>query len=127
MIRGGHIDITVLGALQVLETGDLANWSIPGRLGGMGGAMDLAVGAKKVIVAMEHITRKGEPKIVKKCSYPLTAQKCVSMIVTDMAVLEVEAQGLLLREVAPGFTPEEIQAVTEPILNISPELKEMTL
>ena len=127
MIRGGHIDITVLGALQVSENGDLANWSIPGRLGGMGGAMDLAIGAKKVIIAMEHTTRKGDPKIVKNCSYPLTAKECVSMIVTDMAVIEVTTQGLLLKEVAPGFTPEEIQAVTEPVFRISDDLKDIEL
>lgn len=127
MIRGGHIDITVLGALQVSENGDLANWSIPGRLGGMGGAMDLAVGAKKVIVAMEHTTKRGEPKIVKKCTYPLTAKKCVSVIVTDMAVIEVTTQGLMLKEAAPGFTPEDIQAVTDTILHIGEEFKEMEL
>lgn len=143
MIRGGHIDISVLGALEVSEKGDLANWiagnfsSFEGDLGawikmgryppGIGGAMDLAVGAKKVIAAMLHTTRDGRPKIVKKCSYDLTGRECVSLIVTDMAVIEVTPAGLVLKEVAPGFTPGEIQKVTEPQLVVAGDLKEIAL
>jgi 3-oxoacid CoA-transferase B subunit len=128
MIRGGHIDVVVLGAYQVSENGDLANWGRPGRPAtGMGGAMDLAVGAKKVIVAMTHTTKEGMLRIVKRCSYPVTARQCVNMIVTDIAVLEVEKSGLILKEVAPGWTAEEVQALTEPRLSISQNLTEMTL
>ncbi|MFC1915384.1 3-oxoacid CoA-transferase subunit B [Chloroflexota bacterium] len=125
MIRGGHIDIAVLGALQVSEEGDLANWFVPERgVGRIGGAMDVAVGARKLIVAMTHATKEGEPKIVKQCTYPLTAKKVVNLIVTDLAVIEVTEKGLLLKEVAPGFTAEEIQAVTEPKLILG-EVKEI--
>ncbi len=128
MIRGGHIDITVLGALQVSEAGDLANWTFPERgIGNIGGAMDLAAGCNRVIVAMEHTTPKGQLKILKKCSYPLTAARCVKLIVTDIAVIEVKPEGLVLMETAPGWTPEEVQAYTEPRLLISPNLKEMEL
>lgn len=128
MIRGGHIDITVLGGLQVSEKGDLANWMLPERgIGSIGGAMDLAVGAKRVIVAMEHTTKSGGPKIVKECTYPLTAKECVNLIVTDMAVIEVAGDGLVLLEHAPGFSVEEIQTVTEPTLKISSNLKEIEL
>jgi 3-oxoacid CoA-transferase subunit B len=131
MIRGGQIDIAVLGALQVSEKGDLASWNVPasgrGKLGNIGGSMDLAVGAKKVIVATEHVTRTGEPKIVRECIYPLTARKCVDLIVTNLAVIEVVQEGLLLREVVAGLTPEDIQAVTEPRLIISPDLKELEM
>lgn len=126
MIRGGHIDIGVLGALEVSEKGDLANWFVPRRgVGRIGGAMDVAIGVKKLIVAMTHTTKDGKPKIVKKCTYPLTAKKVVDMIVTDLAVIEVAEDGLLLKEVAPGFTAEEIQAVTEPKLKLSGVLKEI--
>jgi 3-oxoacid CoA-transferase subunit B len=128
MIRGGHIDVTVLGALQVSEKGDLANWTFPERgLGNIGGAMDLAAGCSKVIVAMEHVTPKGQMKILKECSYPLTAAQCVKLIVTDIAVLQVTAEGLTLMETAPGWTAEEVQALTEPKLSISPNLKEIEL
>ena len=128
MIRGGHVDVAVLGGLQVSARGDLANWSVPERGGGsIGGAMDLAVGARRLIVAMEHRTRDGSPRIVRECDYPLTAPGCVDLIVTDLAVIAVTSGGLELREVAPGVTPEEVQAVTEPRLVIPPDLSEMRL
>jgi len=129
MIRGKHIDIAVLGAFQVSEKGDLASWNIPasgrGDIGNIGGSMDLAAGAKKVIVATDHVTRDGEPKIVRECTYPLTAQACVNLIVTNLAVIEVVKEGLLLKEIFAGITPEELQAITGPTLIISPELKEL--
>ena len=130
MIRGGHIDVTVLGALQVSATGDLANWFLPARgVGNVGGAMDLAVGAKRVIVAMEHNPRTGEPKIVQDCTYPLTGRGCVGLIVTDIAVIEVlpDGGGLRLIEYAPGWNAESVQANTGAELMVSPDLVEMTL
>lgn len=126
MIRGGHVDLTVLGALQVSETGDLANWFRPERgIGNIGGAMDLVSGAKRVIAAMEHTTKRGEPKIVKECRYPLTGQAVVDLIVTEIAVIEVTPEGLVLREVAPGLTAGDVQARTEPTLIVAPDLKEI--
>jgi acetate CoA/acetoacetate CoA-transferase beta subunit len=123
IIRGGHVDVTILGALEVDEEGNLANWLIPGKMiSGMGGAMDLVVGAKQVIIAMEH-TSKGAPKILKKCRLPLTAVKVVDLIITEMAVIKVTDKGLELREYNPEFTVEQIQAATEAKLIISPELR----
>ncbi len=128
MIRGGHIDITVLGAYQVSEKGDLANWQLPGqKIGGIGGGMELAFGCKRVIVAMEHTTRSNNPRIVRECSFPITARGVVKNIVTDLAYFSVTPEGLVLEETAPGFSPEEIQSLTEPRLLISPELKELEL
>ena len=128
MIRGGHVDVAVLGAFQVSERGDLANWMLPARgIGNIGGAMDLAAGARRIIVAMEHTAPDGQPKLVRECSFPLTGRRCVGLIVTDMAVIEVAPGGLLLREVAPGWTAESVQEITEPRLLIDPGLREMEL
>ena len=128
MIRGGHIDVVVLGAYQVSEKGDLANWGRPGRPAtGMGGGMDLAVGAGRVIVTMLHTTREGGARIVKDLTFPLTARKCVSLIVTDLAVVEVTTAGLVLKEMAPGWTFREIQELTEARLKPAADLKEIEL
>jgi 3-oxoacid CoA-transferase subunit B len=128
MIRGGHVDLCVLGAMQVSEKGDLANWLLPERgIGSIGGAMDLAVSAKKLIVVTEHCTKDGKPKVVRKCAYELTAPECVDMIVSDVAVIEVTDGGLVLKEMAPGWTADEIQKLTEPELILSPDLKEIEL
>lgn len=125
IIRGGHVDATILGSLQVDEEGNIANWIIPGKMvPGMGGAMDLVVGAKRVIVAMEH-TQKGAPKILKKCTLPLTAAHQVNLIVTEMAVIEVTPEGLVLKEYNPEFTVEDIQAATEATLIVADDLKPM--
>ena len=113
MIRGGHVDVTILGAHQVSATGDLANWMLPDRgVGNIGGAMDLAAGAEKVIVAMEHNDRNGNPKVVQECSFPLTGKGCVSLVVTDVAVMEPTPDGMALREVAPGWSADDVQSVT---------------
>jgi 3-oxoacid CoA-transferase subunit B len=130
MIRGGHIDVAVMGALQINDKGDYAGWLTPSRgmsVGNIGGSMDLAAGAKKLFIAMEHVTKGGELKIVKKLTYPATTVGRVSMIFTDLAVMEITPQGLVLKEVIPGLTAENIQSVTEPKLIIAPDFKEMEL
>jgi 3-oxoacid CoA-transferase subunit B len=129
MTRGGHLDICILGGMQVSEKGDLANWRVPGAkgAGNIGGAMDISVGAQRLIVAMEHNAKDGSPKIVTRCTYPLTAIECVNTIITDLAVIDVQPQGLVLREVAPGFTPEDVQKFTEPRLHYSGKVPEMTI
>ena len=127
MSRGGHLDFAVLGGFQVSEKGDLANWKVPGARGsgGIGGAMDIASGSKKLMVCMEHTTKEGAPKVVKTCTYPLTCLTCVTTIVTDLAVIDVTPEGLVLRETAPGWTAEEVQQLTEARLITSSRVPEM--
>ncbi len=128
MIRGGHIDLAILGALEVSEHGDLANWLVPGKMvKGMGGGMDLVVGARRVVVIMEHATKDGAPKILKQCSLPITGTRCVSAICTDRAWIDVTPQGLVLREIAPGETFQGVQELTEPRLVVGPDVAPMQL
>ena len=126
IIRAGYVDVTVMGAYEVAENGDFANWKTQGRKGGgIGGAMDLAVGAKQVFLALEHTTREGTPRLLKNCTLPLTAVGVVKKVVTNLGLFDITPEGFLMREIAPGYTPEEVQAVTEAVLIISPDLKEL--
>ena len=128
IIRSGMLALTVMGAYEVAETGDFANWKTQGRRGGgIGGAMDLAVGAKRVFIAMQHTLRDGTPRVLERCTLPVTARGVVKLLVTDLGLFEVSEEGLLMREIAPGYTPEEVQAVTAARLTVADDLKEMTV
>jgi 3-oxoacid CoA-transferase subunit B len=127
MMRGKHFDMSILGAYQVAENGDLANWWLPSFVPQVGGAMDVASNVKKLVITMDHVTKEGKPKIVKECTLPITAKRVVSLIFTDMAFIEVTPKGLVLKEIAPGFTVEEIQGITEPKLIVTDETTTMDL
>ncbi len=128
MIRGGHVDVSILGAMQVSQSGDLANWMIPGKMvKGMGGAMDLVAGSRRVLITMEHTTRKGGAKILRECTLPITGIACVHMIITDMAVMTVKNGALVLEETAPGISVEDIRAVTEAEFVVSPNLRDIAV
>jgi 3-oxoacid CoA-transferase subunit B len=127
MIRGGHMDLSILGAMEVDEKGSLANWMVPGKMvKGMGGAMDLVAGARRVVVTMEHVTKQGTPKILRKCALPITGVEVVDLIITEMGVIRITREGLVLEEIAPGFTAEDVQRATEPVLTISKSLRTMS-